>query len=270
MYNVDTEFLYSHSMNPAVLADMDIQYEPMVNMPHKARYLDLGDTLMINTWIGSYFGHGITYDFECTLRFTHQMYARIFDLINQVFPGTGMVLGPVDSYIPFVNYGMVNKRDVNNFLIANPRKRVLFSNGPCHSGQCEYNGDMRELIEAVAAKNPLVTFVATHTFNTQAKNIKFTSDIIDQSVGCDLNEISYLSTHCDLIIGRNSGPYCFTVTDTNVTNPDKTFFAFGTSDDTSFLKGIDTPAKFIFEKYTNLENVQKSVSELVEYIQIKR
>jgi hypothetical protein len=270
MYNVETDFIYSHSMNPAVLADMDgLQYEPMVNMPTKARYLDLGDTFLINTWIGAYFGHGIKYDFECTLRFTHQMYARIYDLINQVFPGTGVVLGPVESYVPFVNYGSVNKRDVHAFLVANPRIKVLFSNGPCHSGQCAYNGDMKPIIEEVAKRHPIMTFVATHKFDTEQKNIKFTSDIIDQTSGCDLNEISYLSTYCDLIVGRNSGPYCFTVTDTNTTNPDKTFYSFGESDDTMFMKGIDTPAKFIFEKYTSLDNTFQSISNLVNQLEGK-
>lgn len=266
MYNVDTEFMYAHRMNPAVLGDMDIQHEQLPNIPQKARYLDLGDTFLINTWIGAYFGYGIKYDFECTLRFTHQMYARIFDLINQVFPGTGMVLGPVDTYIPFINYGMIDKSGVNRYVGSDTRKKILFSNGPCQSGQCEYNGDMKDIIENVATKHPQKAFIATHKFDTQLKNIKFTNDIIDQSKGCDLNEISYLSTYCDLIIGRNSGPFCFTVTDTNTSNPQKTFYAFGERETDLFLHEIETPAKFIFEKYTNLDNVHKSILGLVEKV----
>jgi len=266
MYNVDTEFYYAHRMKPAVLDDMDIQHTELPGIPHKARYLDLGDTFLINTWIGAYFGYGIRFDGECTLRFTHQMYARIYDLINQTFPGTDMVLGPVETYFPFVNYGMVDKAGVNRFVGSDPRKKILFSNGECHSGQCEYNGDMKSIIEDIASKHPNKVFIATKNFETQLKNIKFTNEIIDQNKGCDLNEISYLSTYCDLIVGRNSGPYCFTVTDTNINDPNKTFYAFGTRETDCFAMGIEIPAKLIFESYTSLNNVHKSISDLVSKI----
>ena len=267
MYNVDTEIMYAHRMNPLVLADMDIKYETLPNIPHKARYLDLGDTLLINTWIGAYFGYGIKYDNECTLRFTHQMYARIYDLINRYLPDVDLVLGPVNSYVPFVNYNKITDFGATEFVVKNKHnsnKNILISNGPCHSGQCQYNGDMKPIIESMAEKNTDKTFVATHKFDTSLSNIKFTSDIIDQSRGCDLNEISYLSTVCDLIIGRNSGPFCFAVTDVNVNNPNKAFYSFGENETLMFMHGIETPAKFIFDNYTTIDNIHSSISRLVE------
>ena len=40
------------------------------------------------------------------------------------------------------------------------------------------------------------------------ENTFYTRDIINYD-GCDLNENSYLSTKCDIIIGRASGPHAF-------------------------------------------------------------
>ena len=38
-------------------------------------------------------------------------------------------------------------------------------------------------------------------------------------------EISYISTFCDVIIGRASGPHCFTHTKENLLNTKKTFIS---------------------------------------------
>jgi hypothetical protein len=61
--------------------------------------------------------------------------------------------------------------------------------------------------------------------NSLTKNLYFTSDIINATNG-DLNENSFVSTFCNLIIGRSSGPYCFTQTSENYSDPNKTFLCF--------------------------------------------
>ena len=42
----------------------------------------------------------------------------------------------------------------------------------------------------------------------------------------DLNEISYLSTFCDVIIGKESGPFAFCTIKDNLMNENKTFINF--------------------------------------------
>jgi hypothetical protein len=56
-------------------------------------------------------------------------------------------------------------------------------------------------------------------------NIKYTKDIINIRDN-DLNEISYISTFCDIIIGRGSGPYCFSTIKSNLLNKNKIFIGF--------------------------------------------
>ena len=60
------------------------------------------------------------------------------------------------------------------------------------------------------------------------KNISYTSDIIGTKQEPDLQEISYLSTLVDVIIGKNSGPYVFCETYDNYMDKDKTFVSFNT------------------------------------------
>ena len=277
MLNLDTEYFYAHRMNPVVLADMDLQFTELPNIPAKVRYLDLGDTLLINTWIGAYFDAGLPVPNECTLRFNCEMWRYIYGLINNRFPGTDLILDQYAAYYPFINYNRIHQEDVDEFVFAEKRKKILISNGPVHSNQCSYDGKMESIIQSVAGDNPDKVFIATHKFSTNHigvdidvhSNIKFTEDIINQAMtlGCDLNEISYLSNYCDLIIGRNSGPYCFAITDFNINNPNKTFYAFGERETDSFMYGLETPAKFIWEKFQSVQQVKNTISQLTEKVQ---
>jgi hypothetical protein len=146
--------------------------------------------------------------------------------------------------------------------LKNTNKKILFSNGPCLSGQCDYTGDMSPIIEIIAENNPNKTFIATHPFDCSLDNVVFTSDII-KSNQCDLNEISYLSTFCDIIVGRNSGPFCFASTKNNLKDPNKIFYAFGDKETDCYVYGVDVECQFIFEYFNTLEDIIMSLSSLV-------
>ena len=80
--------------------------------------------------------------------------------------------------------------------------------------------DINHLIEKLSDNYPHIDFILTEKSNIVKNNVLHTSDIIMTS-GCDLNEISYLSTKCDIIVGRASGPYCFTHVKENMLNTNK-------------------------------------------------
>jgi hypothetical protein len=82
---------------------------------------------------------------------------------------------------------------------------------------------MSAIICDLAAKYQDTAFICTYTFACDLPNVYFT-DLIQERIGSDLNEISYLSTYCDAIVGRNSGPFLFTNTKENLAS--KTFLAF--------------------------------------------
>jgi hypothetical protein len=54
-------------------------------------------------------------------------------------------------------------------------------------------------------------------------NVFFTDDIFAGATGGDINEIAYLSTHAEVIVGKNSGPFMFTHVWDNIMNPNKAF-----------------------------------------------
>lgn len=264
MNNVDAQFFYAHSMNPDVLNDMGIESTALPALPPKAKFLNLGDTIFINTWIGAYFDT-LKVPNECTLRFNYEMWRSIYWYINENFPGTDLIMDHVERYYPFVNYSNIHRDEVENFVSKEPRKKILVSNGPCHSNQCAYDGNMENIINALAAMFPDKVFIATSKFDTVQPNVFFTSNIITTKK-CDLNEISYLSNSCGLVIGRNSGPYCFSVTDVNINNPNKTFYAFGERETDSFMHGLPTKAKFVFEKFTSQAEIFNTMIDLVREV----
>jgi hypothetical protein len=87
------------------------------------------------------------------------------------------------------------------------------------------------------------------------------SDIIQQE-GCDLNEISYLSTFCNMIIGRGSGPQTFSITKRNLNDPDK-IFVFLTKEDFGVAEKVSA-------KISKYENFKISQVPIILKNEIKR
>jgi len=258
--NVDSTFSYAHSNHPIVLSDLNLDYSQIPNISPYSKFVSVEDTLYVNTWIGCYFDVNKPYHGECTLRFSYQMFGEIYDYFNNIF-GSKLRLSPVKNYFPFVDYSKFDCQKIDEFVKDNTQKKILFSNGPCLSGQSHYNGDMSEIIERCASNNRDKLFIATFKFDTNLDNIKFTSDII-QSNECDLNEISYLSKYCNLIIGKNSGPFCFSTTGENVMDSNKTFYAFGERPTDCFYYDMDIECQFIFENTSNYEEIQNSIYQM--------
>jgi hypothetical protein len=88
---------------------------------------------------------------------------------------------------------------------------------------------MKEHIIPFAEMYPDTHFICTNKFaNDGFDNIKFTDDIIGPVDGGDLQEISYLSRYCSVIIGKNSGPYVFCETYDNYMDEEISFVSFNT------------------------------------------
>lgn len=255
--------LYAHYKDHTVIKDLDIQHVRLEGIDHKTKVLRTKepDMLFLNIWIGSYFDK---YTGECTLNFNMKMWADIYEDINTVF-NKKMKLGPVENYLPYVDYSKYDLANARSFLDADDRSKIMFCNGPAMSGQCEYNGDMDEIIIPLAVEHPDVTFITTKELEKTPPNVKYTGNII-QSNRCDLNEIAYLAKYCNLIIGRNSGPFCFASTGENLNDPSKTFYAFGHQESDCFTMGIPKKCDYIFDKYENPEQLYRSIRRLVERV----
>lgn len=255
--------LYGHNLDPMVIHDLGIQSVQISGIDNHTKFFTAydQDLFLVNTWIGSYFD---TFKGECTLNFNMKMWKMIYEHINMNF-NTNLKLGPVEEYLPYIDYSAFDLQNVNVFLDRDDKKKVLFCNGPGLSGQCDYNSDMSEIITPLALQNPHITFITTKMTPIGVGNIKDTSEII-KSKRCDLNEIGYLAKYCDLIIGRNSGPFCFASTGENLNDSRKTFYAFGKNESDCFTNGLSLKSNYVFEEFRNAEQLKESITKLVDNI----
>ena len=238
----DITLEYLHFNHPKLTSDLDIPKvgDPNNLDPKSPFYQDEG-VLYVNTWIGCHWDlfckhGGINMDSLCA------SWKIIFDTINSFF-GSELVLQEKEFYLPSIDYTKFETTNITKYISSNSEyKKILICNGPVKSGQ-SFDPDMKEQLEVVADRHSKVHFICTQKFNTTKSNILFTDDIIQDNIesdtrapwedrkinSCDMPEISYLSTLCNAIVGKNSGPFVFCETKENYMDSSKKFLSFNSS-----------------------------------------
>lgn len=239
---LDVTFEYMHFNHPKLTRDLDI---PLVgdpsNLDPKTPFYQEDDSLFINTWIGCHWDvfceHG-----GINMNSLIGQWQRIFNTVNQCF-GTTLTINPEkETYLPRIDFNVFNISNIDNYIKNSSNKKILVCNGAPKSGQ-SFASNMKEFLEPLAEEYVNVDFICTEKFDTVFNNIKFTDDIIGdtevvdkrapwedrQTNNCDVQEISYLSEHCDAIVGKNSGPFVFCETYNNYMDPKKKFLSFNVS-----------------------------------------
>ena len=166
---------------------------------------------------------------------------------------------PIEYYIPSIDFNYIEKENINTFLSLYKNKlKILVSNGKTLSGQA-FNFDFNPILSELSEKYKDVVFIATDDSNKILKeNLYYTRDIIN--LNCDLNEIAYLSTFCDIIIGRSSGPYSFTHIKENINNCDKIFVCFTkTKIDSAFF--YSNKCQYIWNNSDNQNDIVNIIKE---------
>lgn len=214
---------------PAVFEDMQNVHCIELRDDHQMRkaWYRKGDTLYVNFWIGCRNAEtrpsgdfviwpGIGCVVENLFRM-HSIYLRE--------AGFKALQRPVIDYIPTVDYEKVNKGNVNDFVFSQKKrtKLVLVCNGPTGSGHAA-NFDMAKMVELLPESNTIFIFTERAVCNRPL--VYFTDDITERNGRCDVLAISYLSTFCDVIVGRCSGAQMVCETRENWMDPSKTILSF--------------------------------------------
>ena len=221
----DIAWIYAHVNNPKLMQDI-AHYEPVPDtcIDQERASVEQPDTLNINTWIGAY-GWDVMPQGEDHANWPslHRMFGMIYgELANIGVPLTFDYDHP-EYYIPTTDFSKFEIAGGNAFLDQTQgRTRVLFCNGTVRSQQSQLT-DMRTTIETLAQEFPDHVFICTAEFPTTASNVYFTDDIY--GLTNDVNEIAYLSTHSNVIVGKNSGPYMYTHIVDNFWDPETTFLS---------------------------------------------
>lgn len=221
-----TIFKYTHR-NKSLLQDIPNLIEDHSIIENLDNYyadiIEDDQNLYINTWYAAgnhkYMNtYGISFDtvfdvFEniCTKYFNFSL--------NEVHP---------HDLFPVIDYTKFSIKKVKTFIDTATRPLVLVANGFAKSGQAA-NFSLGNSIVPLADRYHGITFLLTDDEQGNIptrNNIIYTKNIIHKKNGSDLNENSYLSTKCDMIIGRSSGVHTFSLVQENLFNRNINILSF--------------------------------------------
>tara|TARA_R110000824_G_C15193484_1_gene674982 strand:+ start:1246 stop:2151 length:906 start_codon:yes stop_codon:yes gene_type:complete len=261
----DIEFLYMHQNSPDTVSDIANVTEvanQQILWPNKVQIVsgvqEDGELLLgINTWVGS------SDDFrkDCGCCFTGNL--KLWQIIwNTIDNDHGLKVAPplnTDDLLPKIDYDHYHHCSfVDDHLRATDskyNKRIFVSNGPVLSSQA-VNFDFDPIIMKIAEDHPECAFYMTDNSSLEGPNIYSTRELINKD-GCDLNENSYLSRSCDVLVGRASGPFAFSCCHDNFMDKNKTLCIFtnGIGEGAWFTDGQCTYEWCKSEDLIKIENI---------------
>ncbi len=149
---------------------------------------------------------------------------NLYDIIKVLYKNLNIKVEEKNYYIPSINYQCIDEINLEKIKKLKSTKNILFCNGNVWSGQSS-NFNTNNLLSYLANKFKDYIFLCTDKSSPiDLDNILYTEDLLEIP-GPDLIEISYISSFCDVIIGRGSGPYCFCITKENIIS--KKFIGIG-------------------------------------------
>lgn len=209
------EYIYLHNNSHKLLKDIE-----NLKFNNTDKYcldnniiLQINDTIYVNVWIG------IAYYIEDIGVPTIKSYYTLF---TYIYKKLNINLEILDYYVPEIDYEKYDIDEIKFFLNSSNKRKILIDNANFKSYQSN-NFNFIYIIDKLVNEFKDIDFILTNSENKIiTDNVFYTSDIIKTQYG-DLNEISYISTFCNIIIGRSSGPYNFSVVKKNINDYNKTY-----------------------------------------------
>jgi len=222
-----TTFSYAHVNDQGLLSDIpNLAYENL-NSLRLNQFENLtrrGDTIFFNTWYAQqnyrYMNvHGMTLD--CLYEAFNDSCKNLWNFRLED------ISADPSSFIPTIDYSKFHIQDAQNWLAQNPQKKILVSNGQALSGQAT-NFPLAPLVADLAKLHPDKIFILSNQEvpTYLPPNVVFSKDIIKKPYGSDLNENSFLTAHCDVIVGRASGVFSYAWTQQNMLQRKVKFVCF--------------------------------------------
>ena len=229
----DLEIVYAHNCAPRAMADIsdyvDVDFLPEeMSYDWKKGYIDKeNNCVYINAHSGNYSRpSGEPHSNWTSL---NQNWGDIHALLAQAGVHVEYHKNRPDLYIPTIDFSFYARLYKTDQFInqTQGRKKILLCNGGVRAGQSEV-GNLYDPVVRLALEFPNCIFIVTekfYPFPEHIKNIVSTHDLFQLTH--DANEIAYLSTFCDAIVGKNSGPYMFTHMKDNFFRNNLTFLTLG-------------------------------------------
>lgn len=195
---------YEHLCNKGILDDIE-------NCSESSAYDNIID--VFDTWIGQ-----DTDKIICSYE-NHRLLAE--KILNK-YNITNLT---DEDFLPEIFFNNIKNKEIIDVWLntINATKLVLISNGRVMSGQ-SLNFSFDNIIDILSNEYRDIHFIMTNPTNLTKKNVTYIGGITN--IIPDLLLIAYLSTFCDVIIGRCSGPYVYCKNKKNLMDENKTFISF--------------------------------------------
>jgi hypothetical protein len=213
---------------------------------------------IINTWVGQ---QGSKYLISPNPGCNFDNY---FGLVKEILVHLNLPIRekwehlPTINFINIPNYGSIKEQILD--LKNNYKKIVLICNGDVHSGQSD-NFNMNQLIMKLSEDSPDRLFLITQNITHNSSNITYINNITN--ILPDLLQIGFISTYCDIIVGRASGPHCFTHIKENLMDETKTFISF-TNNHTEGKWFLESKSKQIWTNVYNIDNAYNLINNEIK------
>ena len=268
----DIEFAYAHRNNQILLADIpklsfDNKGLDIVSDDH-SNLKTINDTTYINTWYGQqnhkYMNMYGGINIDC-------IYAALDDSCKTLWNFSLQDISKdLSTFFPIIDYSKYQIENACHWINCHPETKIIVENGPALSGQA-HNFDMTSIIVNLAKKHPDKLFILTAMVNgINLPNVFFSHQIINSNNQNDLNEVSYLSSHCNMIIGRASGVFSFTLTQENLFQRQIKYLCFSNlvpSQPNKFWLGdifrdkVNYKSSILTTNESNINNVEAIIEE---------
>lgn len=250
------EYYYAHNFSNRILLDLPLHCIKPTHLDRNRQFSHdaRANILTLNTW----YGVSPRSPGRCHLSTLVDLFQFHIERheINCTLP-------PLEQCIPTIDYSKYNIAGPREFMQRSAsawRKRVMVCDGPVLSRQTGGTlEDFRAAVLGAAIAHPDVLFLMTERGGVPAQqNIMYTADITGQPTD-DLNECSYISTQCDVVIGRGSGPYTFAYVAENFGNPKKTMLCFTDSEQTALW--APATARMLWSNNYDLASIRAKIEE---------
>lgn len=220
------EFQFAHNNHPNIVSDLPLKHITLSEIPqfpmpmrmHSIPNSSGEHTLYINTWVGCFiFGADALMGEKDHANFylLHKMWTKFYDVL-----GISMV-GNYTHFLPEIKWDTFDLTEQKEYLKKIEGKRLIFfSNGKQQSEQSSM-GNMQEIIRTIAEEFKDIEFYVTDPVNFEADNVT----VCNHETGV-LNQLAYITTKAELIVGKNSGPFTYAHNKDNINNYKKTFMCF--------------------------------------------
>ena len=256
----DNVYTYRHINGQKLLLDVNVEYiNEQVNTNELVFYYQ--EELYINTWVGCKDEQGSQFcGFGCNALGNMHLLNCIYRLLKK-----DIIITDEWELVSDIDYTKYINDNIQNFIKPNT-KNILICNGPVLSWQSS-NFLFTSIINQLADKYPNYRFILTQKDSQIDKNnVYYTTDIIGNVGFPDLNEISIISTKCNVIVGRASGPFMFAQTRSTLTDETKTFISINNTIKDSFFS-LDGNSKKIhssnYEESSILNIILKEIESIV-------